>query len=128
VVVAVVGGIAGFWIYNDLDRGFAEAKKADKPLLVVLRCVPCEECVKLDDDLVNQDRRVRPLLDAILRHPHLYDPGRRMAKPPVVQAAARKRSGIARTTRWRIALPSAWRPEALRQGRRVMSEAMLSAS
>jgi hypothetical protein len=27
------------WIYNDLDRGFAEAKKTGKPLLVVLRCV-----------------------------------------------------------------------------------------
>src|SRR3954447_14342002 len=51
------------WIYNDLPRGFAEAKKTGKPLLVVLRCIPCEECVKLDDDLVNEDRRVRPLLE-----------------------------------------------------------------
>src|ERR1043166_7626092 len=54
---------AGFWIYNDLPRGLAEAKKTGKPLLVVLRCIPCEECVKLDDDLVNQDRRLRPLLE-----------------------------------------------------------------
>jgi hypothetical protein len=53
----------GFWIYNDLARGLAEAKKTGKPLLVVLRCIPCEECVKLDDDLVNKDRRVRPLLE-----------------------------------------------------------------
>jgi hypothetical protein len=53
----------GFWIYNDLPRGLAEAKKTGKPLLVVLRCIPCEECVKLDDDLVNQDPRVRPLLE-----------------------------------------------------------------
>jgi hypothetical protein len=53
----------GFWIYNDLDKGFAEAKRTGKPLLVVLRCIPCEECVKLDDDLVDQDPRVRPLLD-----------------------------------------------------------------
>jgi hypothetical protein len=51
------------WIYNDLPRGFAEAKKSGKPLLVVLRCIPCKECVKLDDDLVNQDKNVRPLLD-----------------------------------------------------------------
>src|SRR5262245_16963228 len=51
------------WIYNDLPRGFAEAKKTGKPLLVVLRCIPCEECVKLDDDLVNADKRVRPLLE-----------------------------------------------------------------
>jgi hypothetical protein len=56
----------GFWIYNDLPRGFAEAKKTGKPMLVVLRCLPCEECVKLDDDLVNQDPRVRPLLEKFI--------------------------------------------------------------
>jgi len=31
---------AGAWIYDDLDAGYAEAKRAGKPLLVVLRCVP----------------------------------------------------------------------------------------
>jgi uncharacterized protein (DUF1800 family) len=41
---------------------------------------------------LRSDRRVRPLLDAILRHPHLYDPARRMAKPPVVQAAGMLRA------------------------------------
>lgn len=53
----------GFWIYNDLERGYAEAKQTGKPLLVTLRCIPCEECVKLDDDLVDQDPVVRPLLE-----------------------------------------------------------------
>lgn len=53
----------GFWIYNDLQKGFAEAKRTNKPLLVVLRCIPCEECVKLDDDLVDKDPVIRPLLD-----------------------------------------------------------------
>jgi len=53
----------GFWIYNDLPRGLAEAKKTGKPMLVILRCIPCVECVKLDDDLVNKDKRVRQLLD-----------------------------------------------------------------
>src|SRR5690606_4165310 len=38
----------GFWIYNDLPRGLAEARRTGKPLLVVLRCIPCTECVKLD--------------------------------------------------------------------------------
>ncbi len=57
----------GFWIYNDLPRGFAEAKDTGKPMLVVLRCIPCEECVKLDDDLVNKDPRVRPLLEQFVR-------------------------------------------------------------
>lgn len=53
----------GFWIYNDLERGFAEARRTGKPLLVNMRCIPCEECVKLDDDLVDRDPVVRPLLD-----------------------------------------------------------------
>jgi hypothetical protein len=57
----------GFWVYNDLPKAFAEARSSGKPLLVVLRCIPCEECVKLDDDLVNQDRRVRPLLEQFVR-------------------------------------------------------------
>ena len=40
----------GFWIYNDLAHAFDVAKESGKPLLVVLRCIPCEECVKLDDE------------------------------------------------------------------------------
>jgi hypothetical protein len=51
------------WIYNDLAKGFTEARKTGKPMLIVMRCIPCEECVKLDDDLVNEDKRVRPLLE-----------------------------------------------------------------
>src|SRR6187200_2081546 len=57
----------GFWIYNDLNRGFAEAKKTGMPLIVVLRCIPCEQCVKLDDDLVDKDERLRPLLEKFVR-------------------------------------------------------------
>lgn len=53
----------GFWIYNDLAKGFEEAQRTGKPMLVVLRCIPCEECVKLDDDLVDQDPIIRPLLE-----------------------------------------------------------------
>jgi hypothetical protein len=57
----------GFWIYNDLNRGLAEAKKTGQPLVVVLRCIPCEQCVKLDDDLVDKDERLRPLLEKFVR-------------------------------------------------------------
>lgn len=53
----------GFWIYNDLETGLQQARQSGKPLLVVLRCIPCEECVKLDDDLVDQDPILRPLLE-----------------------------------------------------------------
>lgn len=31
---------ADFWIYGDLEAGFARAKKTGKPLLVTYRCVP----------------------------------------------------------------------------------------
>jgi len=50
------------WIYNDVDRGFAEAKKTGKPLLVVLRCVPCLSCVGLDAEVLKEPA-LRPLLD-----------------------------------------------------------------
>ena len=58
---------AGFWIYNDLPKAFAEAKKSGKPLVVALRCIPCVECVKLDDDLVDQDERLQAALDKFVR-------------------------------------------------------------
>src|SRR5437763_6465895 len=57
----------GYWIYNDLPKAFAEAKATGKPVVVVLRCIPCEACVKLDDDLVNTDPVLRPLLDQFVR-------------------------------------------------------------
>src|SRR4051794_20516045 len=57
----------GFWIYNDLPKAFVEAKKNGQPIVVVLRCIPCEQCVKLDDDLVDTDPRLRPLLEKFVR-------------------------------------------------------------
>lgn len=57
----------GFWIYNDLPRAFREAEQTGKPIIVVLRCIPCEECVKLDDDLVDSDPSIRPLLEQFVR-------------------------------------------------------------
>lgn len=50
------------WIYNDFERGFAEAKKVGKPLLVVLRCVPCLSCVGLDAEVLKEPS-LGPLLD-----------------------------------------------------------------
>lgn len=57
----------GFWIYNDLPRAFAEARRSGRPILVVLRCLPCENCVKLDDDLIDKDPRLVPLLEQFVR-------------------------------------------------------------
>lgn len=53
----------GFWIYNDFDTALKQAKETGKPLLVALRCIPCEECVKLDDELVDNHPEIRPLLE-----------------------------------------------------------------
>lgn len=50
------------WIYNDVEQGFAEAKRTGKPLLVTLRCIPCEECVKLDDEVIEADASLQELL------------------------------------------------------------------
>ena len=57
----------GYWIYNDFPKAVAEAKKTNKPIVAILRCLPCEECVKLDDDLVDADPALRKLLDQYVR-------------------------------------------------------------
>lgn len=28
------------WVYNDLDKAVAQARKDDKPILVLFRCIP----------------------------------------------------------------------------------------
>ncbi|MCB1209741.1 MAG: PDZ domain-containing protein [Verrucomicrobiales bacterium] len=50
------------WIYNDVQRGFDEAKKTGRPLLVVLRCVPCVSCMGIDASVL-QEAALAPLLD-----------------------------------------------------------------
>lgn len=32
--------VAASWIYDDIERGYAEARKSGKPLLISFRCVP----------------------------------------------------------------------------------------
>ena len=49
------------WIYNDFERGFEESKKTGKPLLVVLRCVPCIACMGIDASVLTE-----PELDPLL--------------------------------------------------------------
>lgn len=50
------------WAYNDVQRGFAEAKRTGKPLLVVLRCVPCLSCAGIDAAVLTEPA-LTPLLD-----------------------------------------------------------------
>ena len=49
------------WIYNDWQRGFEEAKKTGKPLLVVLRCIPCLACAGIDAGVLTEEE-LQPLL------------------------------------------------------------------
>ncbi|QDU52822.1 Trx7/PDZ domain-containing (seleno)protein [Gimesia panareensis] len=58
---------SGYWIYNDLERGFEKARQTKQPMLVVLRCIPCEECVKLDEELMEKDPQLKPLMDQFVR-------------------------------------------------------------
>ncbi len=50
------------WLYNDVDAAFAEATKTGKPLLVVLRCVPCLACAGIDG-AVTDSTELAPLLE-----------------------------------------------------------------
>jgi hypothetical protein len=51
------------WIYDDFERGFAEARDTGKPLLVVLRCIPCLACGGLDARVLLENTELSPLLD-----------------------------------------------------------------
>ncbi len=42
---------ADLWIYNDIPKGLAEARRQGKPLFVTFRCVPCQACAAFDADV-----------------------------------------------------------------------------
>lgn len=51
------------WIYNDFEKGFEEGRESGKPVLVVLRCVPCLACAGIDAKVLLEDEELKPLLD-----------------------------------------------------------------
>lgn len=56
-------GLVGTWIYDDLEAGYAEAARTGKPLMVVLRCVPCKAARSIDEQV---SRRKDPELAAVM--------------------------------------------------------------
>lgn len=50
------------WTYNNLEQGYAHARGTGKPVLVVLRCVPCVACMGIDASVLNSVE-LAPLLD-----------------------------------------------------------------
>ncbi len=53
--------VASHWIYDDWPRAVAKAKSTGKPLLVVLRCVPCPPGRSLDAQVMRPDRELESL-------------------------------------------------------------------
>ncbi len=47
--------LKGSWIYDDLDAGLTEAKKSGKPMMVVLRCVPCVTFKGFDKQVASRE-------------------------------------------------------------------------
>lgn len=53
----------GYWIYNDLKTAFETARISNKPVLILLRCIPCENCQGFDRELMQRGELVRDLLE-----------------------------------------------------------------
>lgn len=49
------------WIYNDLDKAKAEAKRLNRPIFVTFRCVPCEACRGFDGEVAHGNERITEL-------------------------------------------------------------------
>ncbi|HLY12207.1 MAG TPA: Trx7/PDZ domain-containing (seleno)protein [Planctomycetota bacterium] len=55
--------LKGAWVYDDIDAGLAEAKKTGKPMMVVLRCVPCVTFKGFDKQVASREN---PELSALM--------------------------------------------------------------
>ena len=53
--------VAPHWIYDDLPAAIAEAKESGKPLLVVVRCVPCPPGRDLDVQIMRPDENLHKI-------------------------------------------------------------------
>ena len=53
--------VAPHWVYDDLPAAIAEAKESGKPLLVVLRCLPCPPGRDLDVQIMRPDENLHKI-------------------------------------------------------------------
>jgi len=51
------------WIYNDLNKAMAEAKRTGKPIFVTFRCVPCHACKAFDAEVAKDNQAIRALAE-----------------------------------------------------------------
>ena len=49
------------WIYNDIAKARAEARRQNKPLFVTFRCVPCKDCAAFDAEVAKGSERIERL-------------------------------------------------------------------
>ena len=49
------------WIYNDLSKAMAEAKRLNQPIFVTFRCVPCHACKGFDAEVAKGSDRITKL-------------------------------------------------------------------
>lgn len=49
------------WIYNDIGRAMAEARKENKPIFVTFRCVPCQDCAAFDAEVAKGNEAIHKL-------------------------------------------------------------------
>lgn len=49
------------WIYNDLEKAKAQARRTGKPIFVTFRCVPCEACKAFDAEVARNNQRIKTL-------------------------------------------------------------------
>jgi serine protease Do len=53
---------SGKWIYNDFKKGREEAISTGKPMLVVVRCIPCTACKGFDARVLSYDPQIEDLM------------------------------------------------------------------
>ena len=55
------GKLSEGWVYNDIAQATHAARRQNKPLFVVFRCVPCHACAAFDADVASGNEEVRKL-------------------------------------------------------------------